>query len=129
MNIFKKTIFSVLFSLLVMGNVQADKIKIGDSINGKVEVTNTGEFSGKEVVQLYIQDLFADVTRPVKELKRFQKVSLEPGESKEVEFTLVEDDLAYYHQNWDWKVDAGKDSIYVGGNSRDVKSASFELIN
>ena len=109
--------------------ISADKIKIGDSINVKVEVTNTGEFSGKEVVQLYIQDLFADVTRPVKELKRFQKVSLEPGESKEVEFTLVEDDLAYYHQNWDWKVDAGKYSIYVGGNSRDVKSASFELIN
>ena len=108
--------------------ISADKIKIGDSISVKVEVTNAGNFTGKEVVQFYVQDLFAEVTRPVKELKGFQKIKLEPGQSTTVSFILKTSDLAYYHQNWDWKEDTGEYSIYVGGNSRDVKSASFEII-
>lgn len=98
------------------------------SINVSVEVTNTGLYPGKEVVQLYVQDLVASVTRPVKELKAFRKISLEPGESNEVSFTLRPENLRFYNTDLEYITEPGDFKVYVGTNSRDVKEASFQLM-
>jgi len=78
-------------------------------------------------VQLYIHDIAADIARPVKELKGFEKISLEAGASKTVTFKLTTADLSYWNQYSKRKADPGKFTVFVGGNSRDVKSAGFEL--
>ena len=98
-----------------------------DSLMVRVTVKNTGSVAGKEVVQLYIQDLVGSVTRPVKELKGFQKISLEPGESKQVTFLITDELLRFYDYNLQWKSEPGEFKVYTGGNSRDVQSVSFKL--
>ena len=94
------------------------------ALGAELEVTftlkNTGVYDGAEVVQLYIRDLVGSVTRPVKELKGFQKVFLEAGESKEVRFTITTEDLKFYNANLDYDWEPGEFVIMVGGNSRDV---------
>jgi beta-glucosidase len=87
-------------------------------------VTNTGTLAGKEVVQLYIRDKVGSVTRPVKELKGFQKVELKPGESRSVRFDLTVDDLKFYNSDlvFDWE--PGEFDIMVGSNSMDVKTVT-----
>jgi beta-glucosidase len=101
------------------------------SMNGKlnvsVNVQNTGKVAGEEVVQLYIRDLVGSVSRPVKELKGFRKISLKPGESKEVTFTLTPDDLAFYGADLTKKAEPGKFKVFVGTNSDDVQESSFVL--
>lgn len=99
----------------------------GDSITVSARVTNTGKMEGKEVVQLYTQDLVGSITRPVKELKSFQKISLKPGESKEVTFVLSAKDLKFYNANLEYVAEPGDFKVFVGGNSRDVKEATFTL--
>ena len=85
-----------------------------------VNIANTGNFDGEEVVQLYIRDLFGKVVRPIKELKGFQKIFLKKGESRNVTFKLTPDDLKFYDDalNYDWE--AGEFEIMVGTNSSDV---------
>jgi beta-glucosidase len=97
------------------------------TVEAMVQVKNTGKVAGEEVVQLYIRDLSADVARPVKELKGFQKIKLNPGESKEVRFTLTAKDLSYWNQKPEFKADAGKFQIMIGGSSESVKTSEFEL--
>lgn len=94
-----------------------------------VPVKNTGSVAGKEVVQLYVGDDKCDVLRPVKELKHFQKVSLAPGEEKEVTFTITPDDLKYYHTPANkWLADAGKFTLYIGSSSTDIRGkVAFEM--
>lgn len=92
-----------------------------------VTVTNTGERAGAEVVQLYIRDLVASATRPVKELKGFRKIMLEPGQNSTVSFTLTADDLAFYWPDGTWSAEPGAFKVFVGTNSRDVKEAEFRL--
>ena len=94
---------------------------IGKSESTKLSVTllNKGKRAGDEVVQLYIRDDYSLVTRPVKELKGFTRVSLEPGEKREIHFDITADMLAYYDQDMNWQVEAGDFSIMVGGSSRD----------
>ncbi|HWV73071.1 MAG TPA: beta-glucosidase BglX [Pseudosphingobacterium sp.] len=104
-----------------------NNFQVGDSITVSVKVTNTGKLEGKEVVQLYTQDLVGSVTRPVKELKGFQKISLKPGESKEVAFVLSAKDLKFYNTNLEYVAESGDFKVFVGGNSRDVKEAKFTL--
>ena len=101
---------------------------MGESVDVSVTVTNTGDLAGEEVVQLYIQDISADISRPVKELKGFQKVMLAKGERRTISFRLTEKDLSYWNNELKFKADAGNFKVYVGGNSRDVKEAGFELI-
>ncbi len=91
----------------------------------KLTVTNTGNYDGEETAQLYIRDMVATVTQPVKELKKFQKVYLKKGESKELIFTLSTDDLKYVNSDLQWQYDPGAFKIFVGGNSRDVVSADL----
>jgi len=101
--------------------------KRGETVDVTVTVTNTGDVAGEEVVQLYIRDMSADISRPVKELKGFQKIRLEKGQSKIVSFRLSEKDLSYWNRDLKFKADPGTFKVFVGGNSRDVQEASFEL--
>ncbi|ORC86216.1 glycoside hydrolase family protein, partial [Trypanosoma theileri] len=85
-------------------------------------VKNTGKMAGKEVVQLYVQDVYAPVLRPEKELKEFAKVLLQPGESKRVTFELNRRSFAYYDEKAkEWRVHDGKYTILVGASSRDIR--------
>lgn len=96
-----------------------------ETLNVSVEVSNTGSYDGSEVVQLYIRDLVGSVTRPVKELKAFEKVALKAGEKKTVTFTLSTKDLSFYKSDLSFGYEPGKFHVFVGGNSRDVKQAEF----
>lgn len=103
------------------------ELKIGDSLKASVKVTNTGEVKGEEVVQLYIRDLFGSVTRPVKELKGFQKISLEPGESKLVDFILSTDDLKFWDIDVNFTVEPGDFNLWIGGDSQSGLMAEFKV--
>ena len=91
----------------------------------KLTVTNTGNYDGEETVQLYIRDMVATVTQPVKELKKFQKIYLKKGEGKEVIFTLTTEDLKYVDSDLKWVYEPGAFKVFVGGNSRDVVKADL----
>jgi beta-glucosidase len=108
-------------------SVDKKEISAGGSVTVTVTVTNTGSREGAEVVQLYVRDLVGSLTRPVKELKGFQKIMLKPGESRVVEFTLTEKDLSFYRADLTFGAEPGKFHVFVGGNSRDVLQAEFEL--
>jgi beta-glucosidase len=108
--------------------LSAPSLKTGGSITAKVTVTNTGKMEGKEVVQLYTRDVVGSLTRPVKELKGFQKISLKPGESKEVTFTLTAEDLKFYNAELQYVAEPGGFQLFIGTNSRDLKSADFKLL-
>ncbi|MDX1601482.1 MAG: beta-glucosidase BglX [Salinimicrobium sediminis] len=97
------------------------------SIKVTVPVTNAGSIAGKEVVQLYLRDLVASTTRPVKELKGFELVQLQPGETKQVTFEITNDLLEFYNAERKWTSEPGKFQVMVGGNSTDLKVESFEL--
>lgn len=99
-----------------------------NSVKAKVDVTNVGDRAGKEVIQVYVHDHFASVDRPVKELAEFEKVHLEAGETKTVEFTLDTDALAFYDvYEEDWVAEAGRYTLLVGRSSRDIRLLeSFE---
>ena len=103
--------------------------KKGGSITASIVVKNTGLREGKEVVQLYVQDLVGTETRPVKELKGFQKVKLFPGESKTVTFKISSDDLRFYNAALKFDAEPGDFKVFVGGNSRDLKESTFKLSN
>ncbi|HXK12283.1 MAG TPA: beta-glucosidase BglX [Vicinamibacteria bacterium] len=107
--------------------VSALEIGRDGSLRVSATVTNTGKRAGTEVVQLYVRDLVGSLTRPVKELKGFQKVALAPGESREVAFTLAAKDLAFYTASGRWEAEPGAFKVFVGGNSRDVREAGFSL--
>ncbi|MFZ4056604.1 MAG: beta-glucosidase BglX [Ferruginibacter sp.] len=102
-------------------------IKFGMDLKATVTVTNTGKYDGKEVVQLYIRDMVGSITRPVKELKGFQKIELKAGESKKVTFTISDKDLRFYNSDLKYVAEPGAFKLFIGGNSRDVKEASFQL--
>ncbi|NBC82838.1 MAG: beta-glucosidase BglX [Bacteroidetes bacterium] len=96
-----------------------------EAIKVMVDVTNVGDVAGEEVVQLYIQDEVASLVRPVKELKGFDKINLRPGESKEVTFTLTDQELGFYNNEGEYLVEPGKFNVMVGTNSADVLKTSF----
>jgi beta-glucosidase len=98
-----------------------------DGLRVTCTITNSGKVVGKEIVQLYTRDLVGSVTRPLKELKSFQAVVLEPGASKEVVFELTSNDLSFYRQDMTFGPEEGAFKVFVGGNSRDCKETSFQL--
>ncbi len=104
--------------------VSSKTLKGNQVLTASVTVTNSGSTDGKEVVQLYIRDLVGSVTRPVKELKGFQKIDLKAGESKNVSFTITPEDLKFYNYDLKYDWEAGDFVIMIGGNSRDVKSTN-----
>ena len=101
--------------------------KLG-SIRATITLKNTGAKDGSEVVQLYTQQLVGSVTRPVKELKGFQKIFLKAGESKEINFTISPEDLKFYNADLKFVAEPGDFKLFIGGNSRDVKEADFKLL-
>jgi beta-glucosidase len=88
-----------------------------DNIVVTVDIQNTGNYDGEEVVQLYIRDLISSITRPVKELKGFQKVFLKKGEKKTITFSLTQNELSFYNQHMEWVTEPGDFEIFIGGNS------------
>lgn len=108
--------------------LEKNQIKKDESLKVSVNVKNTGKYEGKEVVQLYIRDLVGSVTRPVKELKDFTKISLKPGETKTVEFTITPEKLKFHDINMNYVVEPGDFKVFVGTNSVDVKEASFTVV-
>lgn len=103
--------------------VSSSSLKGNQTLTASVTVTNTGRYNGKEVVQLYIRDLVGSVTRPVKELKSFQKIELKPGESKKVNFAVTVNDLKFYNYDLKYVWEPGEFEIMIGPNSRDVQKA------
>ena len=104
-----------------------ESFSLTDKIVASVDVSNTGERDGEEIVQLYVRDLVGEVTRPVKELKAFRKVHLKKGETKTVLFTISPDDLCYYHQDMSFSVDSGEFELYIGTNSEETKKTFFNI--
>lgn len=104
-----------------------NQYRANDKIEVIITLTNTGNYDGEEVVQLYIRDVAASVVRPVKELKGFQKVFLKKGEAKEVRFMLTADDLRFYNDRLQFIYEPGEFRLYIGGSSNDVKETTFEL--
>ena len=88
-------------------------------------VTNTGDRFGEEVVQLYTRQLVGSITRPVKELKAFKKIGLEPGESSEVMFSITWEDIAFYNSNNQYVAESGTFKLFIGSSSQHVKETSF----
>nr|MBI1232542.1 beta-glucosidase BglX [Cytophagales bacterium] len=109
------------------GEISLSKKRLegADTLAASIELTNTGDYDGAEVVQLYIRDLVGSITRPVKELKGFQKVFLEAGESKTVRFELTAEDLKFYNYELEYVREPGEYVLMIGGNSRELNSASF----
>lgn len=97
------------------------------SIGVSVDVTNSGNYDGKEVIQLYIRDLVGSVTRPVKELKGFQKVSFKKGETRTITFTITEEDLKFYNYDLNFVAEPGEFQVFVGTNSDTKNMATFTL--
>lgn len=98
------------------------------SLTVTVPVTNTGAYDADEIVQLYVRDLVGSVSRPVKELKGFSRISLKKGETRNVTFTLTPDDLKFYNQQLDYKCEPGDFEVMVGPNSRDLQTLKFTLL-
>ena len=109
-------------------SLSSPKMKKGKTIEATVTVTNTGTMTGEETVQLYIRDLIGSVTRPVKLLKGFSKVSLAPGESKTISFTIDEEMLSFWRHDMTFGTEEGDFKIMVGGSSDDLLQASFVLV-
>ncbi len=108
-------------------------IKIVNSYNSNqkikvsVDITNTGKRKGKEVIQLYIRDKYASITRPVKELKGFELLELDPGEIKTINFVLTDKELGFYDNNGEWLLENGEFEVFVGGSSETTNKINFEL--
>lgn len=122
--------YGLSYTTFKYSNLKLDRREMAEDgkLKVSVEVANTGDRAGEEVVQLYIRDLFASITRPVKELRRFDKISLKPGESKIVHFELKPEDLAFYGPDMKKIVQPGKFKVFVGGNSKDVLEDSFSVV-
>jgi beta-glucosidase len=115
------------FSLSDMALSSTTLNKTG-KLDASVTVKNTGKRDGETVVQLYIQDVTGSMTRPIKELKNFQKVMLKAGEQKAVHFTITEDDLKFYNTQLKYAAEPGKFNVQIGLDSQDVTQQSFELL-
>lgn len=112
-------------------HLSSDQLTANESLKITLDITNTGEVSGEEIVQLYIQDPVAEVVRPGKELKGFQKIYLEAKEMRTVQFEVTETMLHYYHSDLSYKSDPGTFHIYVGSSSESSKltKLSFTLLD
>jgi len=104
-----------------------EKIKANENVTVSIDVKNTGDFDGDEVVQLYINDRYSSVTTPLKTLKGFERVFIKKGETKHVEFTLTPEELAIWNRAMVRVVEPGDFDVMVGGNSRDVTKLTFSV--
>lgn len=120
--------FGLSYTTFEYGEMELSNTKLSGNkatLNAKIKITNTGKYEGEETVQLYLNDPVASITRPVKELKMFQKVFLKPGESKEVNFTIKTSDLSFYDSQLKLDWEPGDFFVFIGTNSQEVKKAKF----
>jgi len=103
--------------------LSSSKLQGDETLKASITLTNTGKYDGAEVVQLYIRDLVGSITRPIKELKGFQKIMLKVGESKTVTFDITPEDLKFYNGDLKYDWESGDFEIKIGGNSNDLKTA------
>ena len=108
-------------------SLSAQRIPVNGKLTVALDVENTGRRAGDEVVQLYVHDVAASITRPVKELKGFQRITLQPGEKKRVEFVLDAQQLGFWNRQMRFMVEPGEFKVMVGPNSEDLIEASFEV--
>lgn len=108
--------------------LSVDKVKSNGTLTVSVDVKNAGKMKGDEIVQLYVQDEVGSVTRPVKELKGFRRITLDAGETKTVTFNLPVSQLAFYDREMKFVVEPGMFKVFVGTNSADVMQARFEVV-
>ena len=106
-------------------NLSSKSLKGNKTLSATINITNSGNINGKEIVQLYIRDIVGSTTRPVKELKGFQKIDLKAGETKTITFKITPEDLKYYNYDLKYDWEAGDFEIMIGSNSRDVKSTTI----
>ncbi|GAA4872704.1 beta-glucosidase BglX [Ferrimonas pelagia] len=109
--------------------LSSDTLTLDGELTVSVEITNTGKHAGEEVVQLYTRQMVGSITRPVQELKGFDKVHFDAGETKTVSFTLTADDLAFYRADMSWGSEPGDFQVMVGTASDNVQRLSFKLID
>ena len=109
--------------------LSAFKVSEGESLTAEVVVKNTGNVTGKEVVQMYIQDIVGSTTRPLRELKGFRKISLEPGESRTVRFEITPELMSHYNSYLQFVAEPGEFIVSIGADSRTRNSASFILVD
>ncbi len=119
--------YGLSYTTFNYGKLSVNKTQISgnESLEAKVTVTNTGKYDGAEVVQLYIRDVVGSITRPLKELKGFEKVFLKAGETKTVTFKINADLLKFYNEELKYVVEPGDFVVMVGGDSENVQSAKF----
>lgn len=122
--------YGLSYTQFTYGGLQLSSktMKPTDQLQVKVQVKNNGNYDGEETVQLYIHDVYASVTQPVKKLKAFQKIFLNKGEIRDVVFNLSTEDLKFYNSDLKWVYEPGDFEVMVGGNSRDVQKAGFVLV-
>ncbi|MFO7621734.1 MAG: glycoside hydrolase family 3 C-terminal domain-containing protein, partial [Bacteroidales bacterium] len=122
--------FGLSYTTFNYSDIRLDKTTVNssDQVIASVDITNTGDRDGEEIVQLYVRDLVGDVTRPVKELKSFRKVFIRKGETITVTFSLRLKDLSYYHQDMSYRYDPGDFMIFIGTNSADTKQSQFTVL-
>ncbi len=111
--------------------LSSNSIKQDEKLTISLDITNSGNRAGAEVVQLYIQDVECSIDRPVKELKGFEKIFLEPGQTQKVEFEVGTDELSFFDEDTEsWKVEPGKFKVLIGSSSRDIRlEGEFEYIS
>jgi beta-glucosidase len=109
--------------------ISSENMAFNEKVSVSVDVANTGNYDGKEVVQLYIRDLVGSVTRSLRELKGFQKIIIRKGEKKTVTFEISIEELKFYNSDLQFAAEAGQFEVFVGGNSDAVNKVSFELYN
>ncbi len=122
--------YGLSYTTFSYGDISISKTnaKGNEKITASITVTNNGKFDGEEVVQLYIRDVVGSITRPLKELKGFQKISLKAGESKTVSFSISPENLKFYNYNLKYDWEPGEFHIMIGGNSNDVKMAKVNWV-
>lgn len=107
--------------------VLTPEVELGGVVKVRVKVTNKGEYDGDDVAQLYVRDLVAETTRPIRELKGFERFSLKAGESKVLTFEVPTSDLAYCHRDLSFKADAGAFKVWVGEDSNATLEGEFTI--
>ena len=121
--------YGLSYTKFTYGNVALSSSKLDQNgeLTASITVTNSGKYDGKEVVQLYIRDLVGSVTRPVKELKGFEKIELKAGETKTVSFKVTPELLKFYNYDLEYVFEPGDFDVMIGGDSQNVKTARFTL--
>jgi len=109
--------------------ISSDKMSSNDKVTVSVDIANTGNYDGKETVQLYIRDVIGSVTRPVRELKGFKKIALKKGEKQTVTFEISVEDLKFYNSDLKFVAEPGQFEVFVGGNSDADSKVSFNFVN